>query len=445
MADSADRPRCGTFSTLRSPHRAMKPLFAPVLGLLTLFVAAAPPAAAQESLADRVERRVERVGERLGAALERIPERLERSAQRLEARLTQPEVREAERQELEAQREQERLDRQARADERAARRAEAREERDRLRRERAEARAARRPGNDDGARILFAKSYALREGETISEEIVVIAGTAVVDGHAEGDVTVLGGTLRLGPKAVVDGEVNVVGGRFITTPTSVVHGGVEHVSFSGLSGWWDDEPWFGPMDSRAWAGVGLAFTLGRFAMMLLVSLGLALFTPGFVSRVAGRADDAPGWSIVSGFASQILFVPLLICLVIALTVSIVGIPLLLAIPLVLAAAMLMWIGGYGAVAGLVGARVRGVQRPYVSATDVLLGSFVLIAPTIVGQVLALGPGWMSPFAWMLSGTGFVIEYLAWTIALGASISGGGRRWDAGGVVPPAVPPPLPAV
>lgn len=65
----------------------------------------------------------------------------------------------------------------------------------------------------DGARILVFKDYHPAAGQTAHGPIIVIGGTASIDGHADDDVVVLGGQVRLGPEAVVDGEVVTVGGE----------------------------------------------------------------------------------------------------------------------------------------------------------------------------------------------------------------------------------------
>ena len=79
----------------------------------------------------------------------------------------------------------------------------------------------------NGARILVFKDYHLAAGDTAHGPIVVIGGTVVIDGHADDDVVVLGGQVRLGPEAVVDGEVVTVGGEAEVSPLAKVQGGVD--------------------------------------------------------------------------------------------------------------------------------------------------------------------------------------------------------------------------
>jgi hypothetical protein len=132
----------------------------------------------------------------------------------------------------------------------------------------------------------------------------------------------------------------------------------------------------------------------------------------------------------------VLFVPGVLLLVIALLISIVGIPLLGAVPFLIGAAAVVWVAGFAGVVTRVGARLRGSDVDYAAAPvlDMLVGFAAITVVTFTGHILALGPSWLSPFAWSLGAVGLLIEYVAWTIGLGAAIASFfGRQ--------PATPPP----
>lgn len=340
-----------------------------------------------------------------------------------------------------ARRAAERAERDRERAERAQQRA---EERARREQERAERRLDRQFDNDNGAHVLFWQDYELAEGSTTTENVVVLGGDATINGHAEDDVVIVGGSLKLGPKAVVDGDVSVVGGELSRDPAAQVDGDVQvsHISIPWSWGWgW---PIGVPNFSHAWwQGAALAFTIGRFVVVLLLSMILVAVSPRWAASIAARLVGTPGVSIVAGFASQILFAPALICLAIALIITIVGIPLLAALPVLVALFALTWVAGYAVVAGLLGARLRGLDwyvhgiRP----VDVFIGSCILSGITLVGQVLMLSSGWLAPFAIMVRGTGWMIEYVAWTVGLGAALLAWLRPNGFNpGSVPPVVPP-----
>jgi hypothetical protein len=74
---------------------------------------------------------------------------------------------------------------------------------------------------------------------------------------------------------------------------------------------------------------------------------------------------------------------------------------------------------------------------------VLLGFGAVSLVTIVASVLAFGPFWTSPLILSVGAVGMLIEYLAWTIGIGAATASMLTRWGpapAAGV-PPIAPAP----
>ena len=130
-------------------------------------------------------------------------------------------------------------ERAARDQERAQRAQQRAEEQARRAEERLQRRLDRQHDWDEGAHILFGQDYELAEGSTATEKIVVLGGTATINGHAEDDVVVVGGAVRLGPRSVVDGDVSVVGGDLDRDPAAHVEGDVHiaHISVPWRWGW----------------------------------------------------------------------------------------------------------------------------------------------------------------------------------------------------------------
>jgi hypothetical protein len=176
----------------------------------------------------------------------------------------------------------------------------------------------------------------------------------------------------------------------------------------------------------------------RLSLVLVISLLLTVVAPGWVRSMGVRASSALSSGLL-GVVAEVLFVPVLIAVVVGLLISIVGIPLLGAIPFALALGALAWTGGFAAVAVSLGARLRGgsVATSSSLVSDLLLGFVVISALTIVAHVISIGPGWMMPFGWMTRAAGIAVEYLAWTIGLGAVLSGRFVRSSS-------MPPPMPA-
>ena len=137
-----------------------------------------------------------------------------------------------------------------------------------------------------------------------------------------------------------------------------------------------------------------------------------------------RASSALSSGLLGAIA-EVLFVPALLAVVIGLTISIVGIPLLGAIPFALAIGALAWTGGFAAVAVCLGARLRGSSVATSSAlvADLLIGFVAITGADDHRARHLVGSDWLTPFGWMTRAAGIAVEYVAWTIGLGAVLSG----------------------
>ena len=282
----------------------------------------------------------------------------------------------------------------------------------------------------DGVHLRLFKDYVLAEGETANEPVVVIGGSARIDGRADDDVVVIGGGLHLGSKAIVEGNAVSVLGEITLDPGAAVHGSIEQTA----------APWRGITFGSDWGGDawrrGLAFwgSLFRLSLTLAVAVVLTLAMPGWIGTISDRSAGA---SILTGLAVEVLFVPALLVLMVALIVSVVGIPLLAAIPLLLAGFGLIWVAGFTGVAVRLGRTLRGrsaMTQP--SVVDFLIGYAIIMGVTVIAQAAAYGLGWLSLATWPMRSAGLLVEYVAWTIGLGAAVMSlfTNRR-----VVPPPIP------
>jgi hypothetical protein len=78
--------------------------------------------------------------------------------------------------------------------------------------------------------------------------------------------------------------------------------------------------------------------------------------------------------------------------------------------------------------------------------DVVIGVVIILAPLMIGRLVALG-GWpASPIAFLLVASGVGLEFLAWSTGFGAVLTNAFGRWQANRAArattlpaPPAVP------
>ena len=199
-------------------------------------------------------------------------------------------------------------------------------------------------------------SVEVDEDERATEAVVAVLGNVTVKGRVEDDVVAVLGDVHLGPHAVVTGSVTSVGGRIEQEPGAEIHGDVNevrlrHGGWHGAGVGW--RPW---MDTRemfsGW--FGLMGTLLRIALVMLLTLIVAIAASSPVERISRRAGSDPWVSGFVGLAAQVLFVPVLVVTVVFLAISIIGIPLLLLVPFALVALLFGVLMGFTGVARRVG-------------------------------------------------------------------------------------------
>jgi hypothetical protein len=303
------------------------------------------------------------------------------------------------------------------------------------------------------AKVRIGGTVRVDQDESVDGAVVVIGGSAVVDGQVRDAVVVVGGNARLGREADVRGDVTVVGGTIDRDPGARVDGQVNEIAFGFPSihvrplrpRFWQLRPlWL----DWATPPINLFGTLLRLVLFGLLAALVMLVAGGAVERIEQTAASEPWKAGLVGLLAELLFVPLLVLTIIILVISIIGIPLLLLVPFALLAMLAGLLFGFTGIAFRVGrwAQQRfgwGAQSRYVL---LVAGLGMVWGLTVLGRIVALG-GWP---VWILSagliGVGFLIEYVAWTVGLGATLlsrfgtRGVGSAMAHGDVPPPPVAP-----
>src|SRR5215218_2769118 len=192
---------------------------------------------------------------------------------------------------------------------------------------------SRRSGGD---RIRVFGNVAVEADEEVTGQVVAVFGSARVDGKVGDQVVAVLGSVVLGPEAVVGGDVVSVGGRVIRDGHAETRGGVTEVSLDDLPfavhvGRWDrwgDMPFF----MRIGAIPRLFGTALRLSLLLLVTGIALLLARRSVEASAERVLGSPLKVTAIGLLAELLVLPTLLLTVIVLSVSIIGIPLLLLLP-----------------------------------------------------------------------------------------------------------------
>jgi hypothetical protein len=291
----------------------------------------------------------------------------------------------------------------------------------------------------EGVHIRIGRNYVLPQDQVATRPVIVIGASATIDGRMDGDLVVVGGQVRIGPTAQVRGDVVSMGGNVIVADAAQIAGEVKDVSI-----FWPDlrvaigDLWWG-IDQGWWAFFALVATVFRLALVMVAAGILALVAPGWIRRIQQTAAHAPVAAGFAGVAMEIAFLPVLAIAVVGLIITIIGIPLLVLLPFALFAAAVVWLAGFAAVAAQIGSGLRGRTAGHGSAAlDTAFGVVLLGLVTVMGHVLAMGPWPFMPFASAFVTAGAIIEYIAWTVGLGAALLAPFRAPS------PTTPPPIPA-
>lgn len=292
-----------------------------------------------------------------------------------------------------------------------------------------------------GTRLAFGQDIRVERDEEVSDAVVVIGGSATIDGRVRDGVVVVGGDLHLSSTADVRGDVVLVGGQIIRDPGAQLLGGVNYVSFGDWSrrnfGWLPSVR-FG--EFGRW--ISLAGTLARVSVLALLMAMLLIVARAPVARVGRAALAEPLRALLIGLAAEIFFLPVVIAASIGLAITIIGIPFVaVLIPLAIALAVFAFVLGFTALACRIGERIedRLGWQPGNAFVATALGFLALLAPTLLARFLDVSPIGVAPLTFALVALGLTVEFVAWTIGLGAAIITGLGRWYT--VPPPITAPP----
>lgn len=290
--------------------------------------------------------------------------------------------------------------------------------------------------------VRFGGDVTIAADEVVSGDVVVIGGSADIDGEVDGEVAVIGGSLTLGPRADIKRDVTVVGGKLNKDPAAVIEGKLSEVGVGdAIRG--NRNPVTVPRVRWGWGQnvnpvFGLGGTLVRLALMMLLAGIVLLVARVPVQHIADRAAAEPLKSWAVGFLAEILFVPVLVLIIVVLAVSIIGIPLLLLVPVAIVAALLVSLVGFTGVAYHFGRLIEGRfeqlrNRPYLAT---FLGIALIMSPLLLARLIGMLSG-LGVIVGILIAAGIVLEYVAWTAGVGAAAL---VRFDKPRPLPQPLPP-----
>jgi cytoskeletal protein CcmA (bactofilin family) len=185
------------------------------------------------------------------------------------------------------------------------------------------------PGTVRGDVVALGGSLGL--SGSAAKDVAAIGGPVTVSGKVGGDLAAIGGDVALAQGAVVDGDLSVVGGRLSKETGAVVRGQISQVGLGALASLVPalarggsrlarDREQVSAAGRALGAAAFLAFAVGTGLVLGLLALFLPQETRGAAAAIRGDFWRAAG----IGTLMVVLFLPALV----ALAVSILGIPLI---------------------------------------------------------------------------------------------------------------------
>lgn len=282
-----------------------------------------------------------------------------------------------------------------------------------LSREITQQRAAGEKYLPDADRFTFG-DRTIQAGTRVDGPIAVAHGNLDVYGTVNGDVVALGGDVRVHKGARVTGDAWAAGGKVLIEGGSV-DGGKR--SIEGMPTVATERPRH-PLTT--WDSVKLV--LGWFALFAIIGLGVMIFTETNLDGVVIALERGFAKSFWIGLAGEVLMLPGLLVLVVALAITILGALLIpfAVVAYVIAAAGLLTLG-FLAVARLTGRAMtsdKGTTTPRgVHVRALMLG---LVAFGAI-WMLAAAFTWSPVFGAILRAVAIAITWAAATVGLGATI------------------------
>jgi len=260
--------------------------------------------------------------------------------------------------------------------------------------------------------------------EIVRGDVVVIGGSANINGEVDGEVVVVGGSARFGPQADIRRDVTIVGGGLSRDERATIRGGIKEVGFGDIA--WRGRGEWGRSADWDWMNgfypvARLSGTLVRVTLLILLTTLVLFVAKTPVQQIADRvaADPVKSWFV--GFLAEMLFIPVLIMTAVVLAISIIGIPLLVLLPVAIVALLVVMLVGFTAVAYHIGRLLQDKvdvlrTRPYAAT---FTGILLIVSPVLLARLVGL-TGDLGFVVWPIAAVGFLLEYSVWTAGLGAA-------------------------
>jgi len=224
-------------------------------------------------------------------------------------------------------------------------------------------------------KVRIGGDVVVDEGTEV-KDAVAVGGSVTVNGKVRNSAVAVGGSVILGPNAVIGNDVVSIGGAVKQAQGSKIHGDVVELNIPGVSA---IMPFFFEDTSYSWFWTFKIISLLGF---LALAVLLVAVLPKPFNLISNNVQQNLGKIILWGILGLVVLIPLAIFLVI----SVIGIPL---IALEVFLAGIAFLVGYIAIAQLIGDKIAALmKRPALNV--IWLTVMGLLALWLIGWVPFLG-------------------------------------------------------
>jgi len=214
------------------------------------------------------------------------------------------------------------------------------------------------------------------EAGTEVKDAVAVGGSVTVNGKVRDSAVAVGGSVILGPNAVIGKDVVSIGGAVKQAQGSKIHGDIVELNIPGVSA---IIPFFLEDTSSSWFWT---FKIVSLLGFLALSVLLVAVLPKPFSSITNNVQQNLGKIILWGILGLVVLIPLAIFL----AISVIGIPL---IALEVFLVGIAFLAGYIAIAQLIGDKIAVLmKRPALNV--IWLTVMGLLALWLIGWVPFLG-------------------------------------------------------
>lgn len=226
-------------------------------------------------------------------------------------------------------------------------------------------------GTDKGVKYIsrdyvkVGETITIHKNEVLTGSTVLVGSTLNLDGEISGDIVAVASTINMGPDTRITGDGVLVLSRVNKAEGAEITGDVINV-LSGGAGYIPKFLWSIPFIAYLWAPLNTV-------MQIVVILIVALLFPKKTREIAEKLEFEPGRCLLYGILGTVLIIPVAL----VLTISIVGIPLLLVEAGLILAAVLM---GYAGIYLLLGRKVTTEAKFLTNAStavQILIGALII--------------------------------------------------------------------